>query len=267
RVFASIDILLAVADEAARTRQSGQAGLFGGDDHAAPTLRLAKAEPWSRAERMAKERDSFGFYFSAHPVEAFRAVASANAARTYASLMAGGEGGERRPAVMAALVENVQRRRTRRGKDFVIADLSDSSGQFSASCFEEALVEPLQRWAKEGACLLLNVELDSPTPDEPPRITVRSARPLTEVGSAARMLLQLDVTRPEALAELALLLPRGGNGEVRARLRSTGEGQPLVLLGRDFSLDSDLVDRLVPVEGVANVALTARGERSLRLVA
>ena len=266
-----VDILLSAADEAARSRSSGQAALFGGEDHAAPALRLAEAEPWGRAEAMAKEREFFGFYFAAHPVEQYRAVASANGAMSYSALMAGsggGSGGERRMAVMAALVEGVNRGRTRKGNDFIRADFSDSSGQFSASCFEESLVEAFQGWAKEGTCLLIDVELDSPSPEEPPRVTVRSARPLAEVKSAAKMLLQLDISSVDAIAELAVLLPRdpAGTGEVRARLRTGGSSDPLVTLGHDFHLDSDVVERLLPIEGLANVALTARGERKLRLV-
>ena len=66
------DMLLAVADEAARSRSSGQGGLFGGDDHAAPALRLTEVEAWSKTEQMARERENFGFYFAAHPVEQWR---------------------------------------------------------------------------------------------------------------------------------------------------------------------------------------------------
>ena len=141
-VLANADMLLAVADEAERSRTSGQGGLFGGEDHAEPTLRLAECEAWPRAEQMAKERENFGFYFAAHPVSQYRALASANGARSYASLMAqgvqgaNGQGG-RSQAVMAAMVEGVSRGKTRKGKDFVRADFSDSSGQFSAACFEE----------------------------------------------------------------------------------------------------------------------------------
>ena len=94
-----------------------------------------------------------------------------------------GDGGDGR--------EGRQQGRTRKGKDFVRADFSDSTGQFSAACFEEALVANFVKWAAEGTCVLLNVELDSPSPDEPPRITVRGARPLAEVKAGARMLLTL----------------------------------------------------------------------------
>lgn len=276
RVMANADMLLAVADEAERSRSSGQAGLFGGDDHAVPALRLAEVEPWSRAEQMAKERENFGFYFAAHPVEQWRAVASANGARTHASLMESGVpqsasgGGGRLPAVMAAMVEGVQRRKTKRGKDFVMADFSDSSGQFSASCFEESLVEPMLQWAKDGTCLLLQVELDAPSADEPPRVTVRSARPLSEVKSAGSMQLTLDVLRPEAFHDLRMLLTGGapGRGEVEARIRTAGGVEQRIRLGRDFQIDSDLAERLASVDGIANVALSARrGAAHLRLVA
>lgn len=269
QVIANAELLMAVADEASRSRTSGQGGLFGGDDHAVPATRLADTKPWSRSDQMTAERENFGFYFAAHPVEEYRAVASANGARTFGSLIGStGEAAGRSAAVMAALVENVQKRKTKKGKDFVMADFSDSTGLFSASCFEESLVEPFQQWAKEGTCVLLNVELDRPNPDEAPRVTVRGARPLASVTSASRMQLKLEVTRPEAIAELALLLPRDSEakGEVLARLKTGGAREPLVRLGNNFKLDSDLIERLIPIEGLANVALTARPERHLRLV-
>jgi DNA polymerase-3 subunit alpha len=270
KIIASADMLLAVADEAERSRTSGQAALFGGDDHATPAVRLAEVEAWPRAEQMAKERENFGFYFAAHPVGQWRAIASANGARSHASLIGSGVSGGRQAAVMAAMVEGVQRRKTKRGKDFVMADFSDSSGQFSASCFEESLVEPMLKWAAEGTCLLLTVELDSPSPDEPPRVTVRGARPLSEVKDAARMELRFEVDRAEALQELALLLTRGaeGRGEVFAVLKTGHSSEPLVRLGRSFQLDGDLAERVSAIEGITHVALSAkRGPSHLRLVA
>ncbi|MBA3056135.1 MAG: DNA polymerase III subunit alpha [Sphingomonadales bacterium] len=271
KVLANADMLLAVADEAERSRTSGQAGLFGGEGEAQQAVRLVDAPAWSRSEQMAKERENFGFYFAAHPVEQWRTIASANGARTHASLVsAGGVAGGRQMAVMAAMVEGVQRRKTKRGKDFVVAEFSDSTGQFSASCFEESLVESFVAWAKEGTCVLLNVELDSPSPEEPPRVTVRGGRPLTEVREAARMELRLEVDRAEALQELALLLAPGtpGKGEVLVRLRTGLDREPLVRLGGDFHLDGELAEQVATIEGVSAVSLAARrGAAHLRLVA
>jgi len=271
KVFASAEMLLAVADAAERERTSGQGGLFGGEDHAVEPIRLSDTEDWSRAERMAKERENFGFYFSAHPVEQYRAVASANGARSFASLMeSGAPPGGRAPAVMAAMVEGVKRGKTRRGKDFVRASFSDPSGQFDAACFEESLVENFQKWAAEGTCILLNVELDSPSPDEPPRVTIRGGRPLDEVKGGSRMLLTLDIHRADVLHDLKMELIPGaeGRGEVLATLHAGDGAEPIVRLGRDFQLDGELAERLEQLEGISNVSLTTRrGATHLRLVA
>jgi hypothetical protein len=72
----------------------------------------------------------------------------------------------------------------------------------------------------------------------------------------------------EARGALALLLPRseGGKGEVIARLRTGTPREPTIRLGANFALDSEVIERLIPVEGLANVTLTARPDRHLRLV-
>ncbi|GAA4039255.1 DNA polymerase III subunit alpha [Parerythrobacter jejuensis] len=258
KLAANVDLLLATADAALRERTSGQEALFGGDMAQGDSLRLAEAEDWDRATRMAKERENFGFYFSAHPVQAYRDVASANGARPYASLMeAGAPQGGRSRAVMAAMVEKVNKGKTRRGADFVRADFSDSSGQFSAACFEDSLVPSFEKWAEDGTCVLLTVELDSPSPDEPPRVTVRGARPLSAVAGSQRMLLTLDVLNEAALGELALALQPGqsGHGEVQARLHLGPDSTALMCLGHDFKLAGSLAEQLQAIEGLDKVTL------------
>ena len=269
KVLANADVLLMEADRSAKERTSDQHSFLGGDTHGEQALRLADVDPWSRNEQMAKERENFGFYFAAHPVAQYQAIASANGARPYSSLISTPVQGGRQQAMIAAMVESVNKGRTRKGKDFVRADFSDSSGQFSAACFEESLVEPMIGWAKDGTCLLLTVELDSPSPEEPPRVTVRGARPLSEVTSTTQMALSMDVDRVEAVTELQMLLQeRGSNGTVTLRLRTGLGDEPRVRLGRDFRIDGDLAEQLAAIEGVSNVSLGPQRRAShLRLVA
>ena len=272
KLFANADMLLAIADAAERERSSGQAALFGGDNAASEdTLRLKDADPWPRAEQMAREKENFGFYFAEHPVEAWRTVASAQGARSYASLMASGAPtGGRAGAVMAAMVEKASKGTTKRGKPFIRADFSDSSGQFSAACFEEGMVDRFLEWADNQTCVKLDVELDSPSPDEPPRITVRGAVPLDAVKGSMAMLLTLEVASVDALAELAIALQTAGQGgdEVIATLHTGDADPPVMHLGRTFSIDGELAERLASVPGLAKVQLTARrGKANLRLVA
>ncbi len=277
-VTGNAEQLLALAEAEARERASGQAGLFGeSGPQEGQAVRLADAEPWSRAQQMAAEREAFGFYFAAHPLEEYRHVAAANGARSHAALMeagpgggpGGNQGGGRQGAVMAALVESVSKGRTRKGGEFVRADLSDATGQFSAACFDEGLVERFQDWAAQGTCVLLNVELDAPSPEEPPRITVRGARPLADVTGQARMRLELSVSSRAALMALAAALEpgRAGHGEVMARLVLDDERDALLRLGRDFALSGELVDRLSAVPGISDVTLKPQTRAELRLVA
>jgi DNA polymerase III subunit alpha len=231
---------------------------------------LQTTEEWPRTERMAKERENFGFYFSAHPVQQFRDVASAQGARTYQSLMeAGAPPGGRGHAVIAAMVESVNKARTKRGGEFVRADFSDTSGQFSAACFEEALVPQFLAWAQEGTCLLLNVELDSPNPGEPPRLTVRGARPLADISGSTPMVLRADVFDESALAELRLELTTAEDapGEAVVRLVLADGDEALVRLGRDFILTGEIAERISGIDGLASVSLAPlRGSARLKLV-
>ena len=272
KLMANADMLLAVADAAERERSSGQAGLFGGEDSAVDDdLRLKDAEDWSLSEARAREKENMGFSFKQHATAAYREIASAQGARSHASLMSGGvPGGGRMGAVMAVQVESASKGTTKRGKPFIRADFSDASGQFSAACFEEGLVEKFLEWARNGTCVKLDVELDSPSPDEPPRITVRGAVPLDAVRGSMAMLLTLEVESVEAVTQLALALGEGGQGgdEAVATLLTGDPTPPVVRLGRTFSIDGELAERLASVPGLAKVQLTARrGKANLRLVA
>ncbi len=272
RLMANTDMLLAVADAAERERSSGQAGLFGGEDAAVEdTLRLKDAEDWSLSEARNREKENMGFSFKEHVTAAYREIASAQGARSHASLMAGGvPGGGRMGAVMAVQVEGANKGTTKRGKPFIRADFSDSSGQFSAACFEEGLVDKFLEWAENGTCVKLDVELDSPSPDEPPRITVRGAVPLEAVKGSMAMLLTLEVESVDALTQLALELGADDTGgdEVLATLLTGDPTPPVMRLGRTFSIDGDVAERLASVPGLAKVQLTARrGKANLRLVA
>ena len=274
-LYANADRLMAVADAAMRERSSGQVGLFGGDHAAAEDLRLASTEPWSRSEQMAKERENFGFYFSAHPVQQYRDIASAHGARTYQSVMeAGAPAGGRSQVVLAAMVEGFTKARTRKGGEFVRADFSDLSGQFSAACFEEALVPKFAEWAASGECLLLTMELDAPGPGEPPRMTVRGARPLKGAGGALPMQLTADIATIEALLELEIELDQAtlnqprANGEVVVRLALQDGEQVAVRLGRNFALNGELAERLAAISGIGRVELVpVKAKPNLRLVA
>ena len=268
-VFASAETILAHAASAAEQRASGQHGLFGGAAADVSTIRLAKVEQWSLAQRMAAERDSFGFYFSAHPVDSHRHLLEAHKAKTFAQLAdmpmpAEGRAG----AVMAALVEESRWRVSAKGRRYLMATLSDSSGQFQASIFDDEASAAIEAAAKAGTCGLLTVELDKRPGDDLPRVAIKRFQPLEALAKRSRLQMEVRVPSAALLTAIARELSgsRGGGGLVRLHLPLSTGGEAVVVAGRDFALDAELEARIERITGEGSVELSVQEPPRLALV-
>jgi DNA polymerase-3 subunit alpha len=123
KVMANADMLLAVADEAERTRTSGQGGLFGGDGDTA-ALRLTETPPGAAPTRWARSARTSASISPLIPWS--NGTPSPRQWRAFLwRLMSQGAPPGGRAAVMACMVESVQKRKTKRGKDFIMAEFSD----------------------------------------------------------------------------------------------------------------------------------------------
>jgi DNA polymerase III subunit alpha len=266
-VFAVAETMLAVAARAEEQRTSGQGGLFGMADASGPTIKLPRNAHWSLAERMTQEKEAFGFYFSAHPIDRYRHLADAHGAKSYGALCGASIGEERVPATMAGLIEDVRWRTSAKGRRYLLATCSDSSGQFVASCFDETAGKDLEEAARVGGCGLLSVELDKRPGEETPRVTIRGIRPFEALTASTRLELHVEVADAATLRALAELVggARGGRGELRLRAR-TEAGEADVRLGRDFCLDAELAARIERLPGIVSVTLKAAELPRLALV-
>ena len=267
--FAAAETILAAASSAADARTSGQGGLFGEGPANVVPIRMPTSESWSLAQRMAQEKESFGFYFSAHPVDNFRHLVEAHGARSFAQLATvpvpadGGRSG----AVMAALVEDTRWRTSAKGRRYMMATLSDSSGQFEATIFDDMVAEQVANAAKIGACALLAVELDRRPGEETPRVTIKSLQSFESLSLRSRLQIQIEVETESAVASLAEAVAgaRGGNGQLRLKARLAG-GEADLVLGRDFVVDAELAARLERIEGIGAVHLSVVEAPRLALV-
>jgi len=268
-VFASAETILAHAASAAEQRTSGQHGLFGGSQASVTAIRLAKVEQWSLAQRMAAERDSFGFYFSAHPVDAHRYLLEANKAKTFAQLAdipmpAEGRAG----AVMAGLVEEARWRTSAKGRRYLMATLSDSSGQFQASIFDDEASAAIEAAARAGTCGLLSVELDKRPGDDIPRVAIKRFQPLEGLAKRTRLQMEVRIPSPLLVPAIAKELAgaTGGGGVVRLLLPLSTGGEAVVIAGRDFVLDAELEARIERITGEGSVDLSVQEPPRLALV-
>ena len=218
---------------------------------------------------MEQEKAAFGFYFAAHPVDRHRHLARMHGARAYASLgeLPIPDDGGRAGATLAALVEETRWRTSARGRKYLMATLSDASGQYIATCFDDAVARELEDAARAGGCGLVTAELDRRPGEDAPRVTVRRIQPFEALAASARFVMEVTVSEPGAFPALAALLAdhRGARSEVRARV-GLGEGRDaLLLLGRDFLLDGELAGRIEALHGVTGVELK-QAEARLALV-
>ena len=256
-VHAAAETILAVGASAAQARESGQGGLFGDVETPHADVRIPPHQAWSVSDRMQQEKEAFGFYFSAHPVDRYRHLAEARGARSYATICqapvgtANAEG--RVMAMMAAMVEDVRWRDTKRGARYANATFSDNSGQFQASCFEDDACKAIEELARDGDCALLHVELDRLPGEETPRVTVRRVEPFRHLANASRMELVVDVTDPAAVIALGKLMEgsRGGRSELFLRA-PVGKGQAArIFLGDDFVMGADEVDAIALIPNLS----------------
>ncbi|HUE78583.1 MAG TPA: DNA polymerase III subunit alpha [Sphingomicrobium sp.] len=270
-VFAAAETILAHAVRAADERSSGQAGLFGGEGQAetAP-IRLPRDAAWTLAQRMAVEHDSFGFYFSAHPVDAQRHLLAAHKVKTFAELasVALPADGSRATASIAGLVEEARWRTSARGRRYLMATLSDSSGQYVATAFDDEPCAALEAAVRSGDCGLMTVELDRRPGDEVPRVAVKRFQPLDALAKKTRLRMVVQVADADAVRLLSHELggARGGTGSIRFVVPLAGGGEAVILLGRDFLLDAELAARIERVTGEGSVDLSAQEPPRLALV-
>jgi DNA polymerase III subunit alpha len=269
-VHAVAETILAVSAEAESERVSGQGGLFGGEEHKVDAIKLPKTANWSMADRMAQEKDAFGFYFSAHPVDRYRHLAQAHGAKSFTEICAqpAGPEGARLGAIMAVLVEDVRWRTSARGRRYVNAGLSDASGQFIASCFDEDVSKQMEEAARTGSCVLLTVELDRQAGEETPRITARRAQRFEALAANIRMKAVVKIDDQAVIPALSALLAgeRGGRGEIVFSLALPEGKTAHVSVGKNFALDLELARRLEDLAGVDAITLTSNEGPKLKLV-
>ena len=268
-VFAAAETILAHAASALDQRESGQAGLFGVNSAEAAPIRLPRDSNWTVAQRMAAERDAFGFYFSAHPVDAQKHLLAAHRVRTFAEIseLRIAEG-ERVAASMAGLVEDARWRTSARGRRYLMATLSDRSGQFTATCFDDEPSEALESAGRAQSCGLLTVELDRRSGDETPRVTIKRFQPLDSLAKRTRLEMTVRVASSDAIPLVAreLAEARDGSGIVRFIVPLASGGEAVVVAGRDFTLDGELAARIARIAGEDSVALAAQEPPKLALV-
>jgi DNA polymerase-3 subunit alpha len=275
-IYLLAEAILGTAQAAAAARESAQTALFGESTDQGLAMLVPASASWTMAETMSQEKDAFGFYFSGHPVEAWRPVLDAQGALSFAEVAAlpAPSGGGKKGVVMAGLIEEVRWRTPqaggsgRGGNRYMLVTLSDRSGQYVASCFEEDTQTRLEAIAKESPSVLVQAELMWRDGEEVPRVTMKGVTLLAEMARRARGRLVVTLTDVADVDQLATLVADAkgkGRGELVAAV-PTSAGLARLWLGRDYLLDAETMARVAKTFGADRVLAEALDPPRLALV-
>src|SRR5579863_7435952 len=191
---ASIDDAVAAIQRAARSRESGQHGLFGGGNAAEEhvTFLLRDAAPWSEEERLASEYAMLGFYVSGHPLEKYNSRLTEWGVLRLEEVEGQRNGKE---ISVAALIVGVRPMRSKKGARWGIFTLQDMTGVQELLAFPESFAKH-EQILKPGTPLLLKVRVQ--IEEAGTRLSLQEARRMDDMVERAAAKQEFRVRLPMA---------------------------------------------------------------------
>jgi DNA polymerase-3 subunit alpha len=220
-LMASVDKAMEQAQKAQRDLESGQVGLFGLFEEAAPKSKsgndLPNVPDWEESDRLANEKEVLGFYVSGHPLDKY-----AEKIRNLSGVISTAEALERKPPErrwgketdpsdelqVAGLLVGIRVQKSKRdGKLYAMGSLEDSTGKIELICFARDY-EKLQNQLKIEAPVLVRGILMGDD-EAAPKISLSNIYPLEDVKiklpSGVRLRLSLDVASEELFQQIKTL--------------------------------------------------------------
>jgi DNA polymerase-3 subunit alpha len=240
QLLLALDAAIETGNRAARDRDSGQTGLFGGffGDKAAehPEPALPRANDWTLKEKLQGEKELLGFYITGHPLDNYEEKICELATHDSTKL----EGLEKGADVaLCGMITGVQKRRNREGKAWASFVIEDRAGSIEAMVFTTQY-DALQTQLQEDQAVLIR---GSALPEEgnPTKVSVKEIVPLDVARVPLPTLISVKVfvgrNGIDRATELQQLFERKpGDTQVRLRLEAS----------RDFSVILDVPAKVRP---------------------
>jgi DNA polymerase-3 subunit alpha len=251
RVFENVGRVVSAAQERTERSRSGITDLFG--DSGAPTpLFLSDADPWSQSELLNREFAAIGTYLSAHPIDDYAQLVKMRGALNWKAFLDRLRSSRQFAAQVAATVVQRQERRTRTGGRIGIVTLSDPTGQFEATAYQERLAD-WRDMLEPGRSLLLQLggEYDPDTEDL--RVRIQSLETLEAVAAKRTRAIRVFLDAPEPIDRLASRLDTG-EGTVSIVLMLKGREVEMRLPGQ-YRTTPEVAGAIKAVPGIVHVEL------------
>lgn len=213
-LLANIELLLRTAQASRHELETQQNNLFGGavtDD----ALRFDKTASFTSMEKLNAERAAFGYYFSAHPLDAYtpllRRLHVTNAVEIASKVK------ERKAGklTLAGVMLTKKERRSQKGNKYAFVEFTDASGSYEITLFSETLLAA-RDLLDSAQPLLISAEFSSE--EGTYRLTAQGIRPLEAVAAEHRGNINVILDDPAAVRAVAPLLKTGPVGKHALKL-------------------------------------------------
>ncbi len=252
-LLGGIDRLLGFAQRAHENRASGQSDMFGSGSATGPErIQFPAFTPFLPSEKLHREFQALGFYLSAHPLDSYGEILDKMRVQTYADFAAAVKQGAT-AGRLAGTVTSKQERKTRTGNKMGIVAFSDSSGQYEAVLFSEALLQ-YRDLLEPGKSLVITVNAD----ERPEGIGLRiqTAQSLEEQAVRMQSALRVYVRDSGPLKAVASHLNAAGDGQVSfIVIKEDGKREIEVELPNRYRISPQIASALKAAPGVIDVEL------------
>ncbi|MFN2603927.1 MAG: DNA polymerase III subunit alpha [Gemmatimonadaceae bacterium] len=237
QLFAALDQVLREASLKQEEIASGQVSMFGsimgdnGQTH--HPLVLPPIATWTESERLAKEKETLGFYISGHPLEPYRVECELFSTHKAADL----KGWLADPMTLAVVVTGIRRQMSKRsGSEFARLTVEDFSGSAEVMVFPEKWSVLSDQVKTDVPILLKGGYLRRDETSDNATFVVESITRMAELRASGQVMISIQLSRdptrdPEIMRDVRSIAESfpgtapleltysDGNG-LRARLRS-----------------------------------------------
>ncbi len=248
-----LDSIMAYGTLAEQEKQSTQVSLFAsaGQPSAPPTMK--PVPEWTTLETLAVEFEAIGFYLSAHPLTGYRPALARKGIKPYAAL-AEALTPQYTSVTLCGIVTGRKFKASERGR-FAFVQMSDETGVFEASVFDEKLLTTKRDLLEPGTLLLM--EADAKQDESGTRLIVRTLENLeTELAKSSRStLLKIELARAEGLQQLKPFLSSATDKGMAVEITTTvaaGAQATMRLPGR-YLLTPQTVEKIRLLDAVHTV--------------
>jgi len=252
-LMAGVERMMGLASRAQADAAAGITDMFGSSSASKQKqLHLPAADPWLPADRLHREFQVVGFYLSAHPLDEYKKVLEKMRVQTWSDFSAAVKRGAS-AGRLAGTVTSKQERKTRTGNKMGVVMFSDTTGQYEAVLFSEALAQ-YRDLLEPGRSVVITVAAE----DRPEGVNLRiqTVHSLEDEASRVQKALRVYVRDASPLNTLASQLTVKGEGQVSfVVIKEDAQGEVEIGLPDRYRISPQVASAMRALPGVVEVEL------------